>query len=70
MYEQRVEHLGGLLLVGELKGTLEGNPHAFQMHRPDLDDVLLPFRLEDAVTAATRHASHIEKLSAIDHVVV
>jgi len=29
MNEERVEHLGDFLLVGEFEGFLEGNPDAF-----------------------------------------
>jgi hypothetical protein len=40
------------------------------MHWANLDNVLLLLALENTVTAASGHASNIEKLSAINHMVI
>lgn len=70
MDEEGVKQLGDLFLVGEFEGTLERNPDTFQMHWTNLDDMLLLLALEDTVTSASGHASNIQELGAIDHVVI
>lgn len=70
VYEERIQHLGDLFLVGKFKGALEWNPDPLQMHWANLDNVLLLLALENTVTAASGHASNIEKLSAINHMII
>ena len=49
----------------------DGNlPNALEMHGPDLDDLAGFFALEDPVSPTSGHASHVEQLCAVDHVVV
>lgn len=45
-------------------------PHAFEMHRPDLDHMPRLFALEYAVSAASSHTSYIEQFCAVDHVII
>lgn len=45
-------------------------PDTLQVHRTDFDDVSCLFALENAVSATSSHASHIEQLCAVDHVIV
>lgn len=90
--EQGIQKLGDLLLIGEIKSTLERDPasneqgqnkhkggtynryrhlpHAFEMHRTNLYDMANLFTFEDTIPATTGHSGNIEKLGAIDHVVV
>ena len=45
-------------------------PDALQVHGANLHNVANLFALENTVASATRHASHIQELGTIDHVVV
>jgi hypothetical protein len=40
------------------------------VHRPDLHDGLLLLGLEDAIATAPGHLGHVQKLGAVDHVVI
>ena len=46
------------------------SPDTFQVHRPNLHDVARLLALQNTITTSTRHASNIEKLRAVDHMVV
>lgn len=46
------------------------SPDALEMHRANLYDVPDLLALENAVTAPASHASNIQQLGAIDHVIV
>lgn len=70
VHEQRVQHLGDFFFVGKIQCSLEGDPDALQMHRPYLYHMAHLFALQNSISSTTRHSSHIEKLGAIDHVVV
>lgn len=45
-------------------------PDTFQMHRANFHHMAKLFALENSVTSTTGHASYIEQLCTIDHVVV
>jgi hypothetical protein len=45
-------------------------PNTFEMHGSDLYYVARFLALQDAVTTTSRHASHIEELCAVNHVVI
>lgn len=70
VHKQRVQLLGDFLLVGELQGALEGNPDTLQVHRTNLDHVSVFLALQNAVATTARHASNIEQLGTVDHVVI
>ena len=59
-----------MLVDEEIEGLQENTPDTFEVHRADLDDMSGLLALQDTITAASRHARHIEQLSAIDHMVV
>ena len=59
-----------MLVDEEIEGLQENTPDTFEVHRADLDDMSGLLALQDTITAASRHARHIEQLSAVDHVVV
>lgn len=69
-HEQRVQQIDNSLALGHGQGTLERNPHALQVHGPDLHHMSDLLQLQDTVTASTRHLRHVQKLGAVDHVVV
>lgn len=48
----------------------KNSPDALEVHGADLDDVSCLLALQDAVAAATGHASNIEEFGAVDHVVI
>jgi hypothetical protein len=68
--KQRIQLLCDLLLVGELEGSLKGNPDTLQVHRTNLDNVACLLALENTITSTSRHAGNIEELGAVDHVIV
>lgn len=45
-------------------------PNAFQMHGPNLDDMSHFFTLQDTVSSPSSHPSNVQKLCAIDHVII
>lgn len=45
-------------------------PDTLEVHRADLDDVSRLLTLQDTISAASCHASDIEQLGTVDHVVV
>lgn len=45
-------------------------PDPFQVHRSDLDDMTRLFALQYPVSPATSHPRDVQKLGAVDHVVV
>ena len=45
-------------------------PNTLQVHRSDLDNMSDFLAFQDAITPASGHASHIEQLCAINHVIV
>ena len=45
-------------------------PHAFEVHGSNLDHMPHLLTLQDAISAATGHARDIQKLRAVDHVVI
>jgi len=65
-----IKQLGDLFFVGEFEGTLERNPDTFQMHWANLDHMLLLLALEDAIPSTSGHASNIEELGTIDHMII
>ena len=53
------------------KGIVSQNsPDAFQMHRTNLHYMSSFLALENTVTTTPRHASNVQQLRAVDHVVV
>lgn len=68
--KQRIELLGDLFLVGKIERAIKGNPYTFEVHGPNLDNMSSLLTLQDAISAASGHASNIEKLGAVDHVIV
>lgn len=70
MNKERVELFRDLLLVGKIQGTIKGNPNTLEVHGSNFDDMSCLFTLEDAISAPSSHASNIEKLGTIDHVVI
>jgi len=45
-------------------------PHALQMHRANLNHMANFLALQDAIPSASSHASDIEELGPVDHVIV
>lgn len=45
-------------------------PNTLEVHRTNLDHMARLLTLQDTIATTTRHASNIEKLRAIDHVVI
>lgn len=70
VYEQRIKKLGDLFLVGEIQGSLEGDPDTLEVHRANLHNVADLLALENTVTASAGHASDVEQLGAVDHGIV
>jgi len=65
-----VKKLSNSLLVREIQRTVKGYPDAFQVHRPNLDNMSGLLALENAVATSPRHAGDIQQLRTVDHVVV
>lgn len=70
VYEKRIEQLRDFLFVGKLEGAFKGDPDTLEVHGANLDDMTDFFALEDAVATTTGHASDVEQLGAVDHVVI
>lgn len=70
VYEQRIKELSDLFLVGEIQGSLEGDPDTLEVHRANLHNVADLLALENTVTASAGHASDVEELGAVDHGIV
>lgn len=68
--KEGIKKFRNLLLVCEVQCTLKWDPHAFQVHWPNFDNVPDFFTLEDAVATPTSHPRYIQKLGAVDHVVI
>jgi hypothetical protein len=45
-------------------------PDAFQVHRPNFDNMSSLLALENAVATSPRHAGDVQQLRTVDHVVV
>lgn len=61
------------MLVDELRShALRENdiPDTLQVHWSDFDDVSDLFTLQDTVSSTSGHASHIQKLRTVDHMIV
>jgi hypothetical protein len=70
VYKQRIELLSDLLLVGKFECPLKGDPDTFEMHWANLHNVPCLFALQNAVSSASCHTGNIQKLCAVDHMVV
>lgn len=70
MHKQGVKKLRYLLFIRKVKCTFEGNPHALEMHRANLDDMPNLLALQNAVTSPSSHASDVKQLGSVDHVVI
>lgn len=68
--KQWVQQVDDTFTLSHGQGSLERNPHTFQVHRSDLDNMPNLLQLQDTVTATTRHLGHVQELGAVDHVVV
>ena len=84
--EERVKQLRNSLFVREIQRAVEGypvvvsaaqtlvvinnSPDAFQMHRTNLYYMPSFLALENTVTTTPRHASNVQQLRAVNHVVV
>lgn len=55
---------------GDVIMSSKSVPDSFEVHRPNLDHMPSFLALQDTITPSSRHASNIEKLGAIDHVIV
>lgn len=45
-------------------------PNSLQMHWSNLDNVSDLFTLQNAIAAATSHASNIQQLCPVDHMII
>jgi hypothetical protein len=45
-------------------------PDTLQVHGPDLNNMSCFFALENAISAASGHASNIKQFRAVDHVII
>ena len=70
MYEQWIKLFCDFFLIREVKSTVERNPDAFEVHWANLDNVSSLLTLQDTIPTATGHASDVQKLGAVDHVIV
>lgn len=68
--EERIKGFGDSILFSELFSSCERNPDAFEMHSSNFDDDSLLFILEDTITLSTGHATYVEQLGTVNHVVV
>lgn len=59
-----------LVLLLKIDTARVNSPDAFQMHRTNLHNVPSFFALENTVTTTPRHASNVQKLCAVNHVVI
>lgn len=50
--------------------TRINSPDTFQVHRSNFNDMARLLALQDAIATSTRHSSNIEKLRAVNHVIV
>ena len=68
--KERVEQIHDLLLLRDEVRPVERNPHALEVHGPDLHYASDLLAAQDAVPAATGHLCDVEQLRPVDHVVV
>lgn len=70
--KSRARSKGILQLVSTLdrSSQLSNLPNSLKMHGSNLDHMSDLLALQDTVAATSGHTGHIEKLGAIDHVVV
>ncbi|KAI7288208.1 hypothetical protein KC345_g112 [Hortaea werneckii] len=59
----------GLATLSQIE-TRFNSPDTFQVHRPNLYNVARLLALQNTIATSTRHSSNIEKLRAVDHMVV
>jgi hypothetical protein len=60
MHEEGIQLFGDLLLVGKIKGTIEWDPNAFQVHWTNFDDMSCFLTLQNAIASSTSHTSNIQ----------
>lgn len=62
----------GILHIVSLRGEWDQDclPDALQVHGTNLYDVARLLALENAIPSSSGHASHVEKLRAVDKVIV
>lgn len=70
LFKQRIEQVIDFELFGEFLGTLKFDPDTLEVHGTNFDDDAILFVFEDAVTFASGHSDNIQKLCAIDFIVV
>jgi hypothetical protein len=70
MDEQRVKHLGDLLLIGKVQGSVVRIRNALLVHGANLDDVSNLFTLQNTISSTTGHTSYIQQLGSVNHVVI
>jgi hypothetical protein len=70
MHKERIQRFRDLLLVGKIQRTVEWNPNTLEMHWANLDNVSHLFALENSIPTSTSHSRNVEKLGAIDHMVI
>lgn len=59
------------LYVSNTAKVGRGNiPDTLQVHGTNLDNMANLFTLQNSVSSSSRHAGHVQKLGAIDHVVI
>ena len=49
---------------------ISNTPDTLKMHRSNLDHMASLLALQDTITTTTSHASYVEKLGTIDHMVI
>jgi hypothetical protein len=69
-HEEGVKEGSNVFLVREGEGTFVGDPNTFEMHRSDFHNMLLLLAFQHPVSSTSGHASHIQKLGAIDHMII
>ena len=45
-------------------------PHAFEMHRSNLDNMAHFLALENSITTASSHTCHVQEFGTVDHMIV
>jgi len=61
---------GQLLAYDMVQRSVASSPNALEMHGAYFDHGASLLTLEDAVTSTAGHASHVQELGAVDHMIV